>query len=151
MGISRLTLLFVLYYLYQKRYKNWEFPFFVPKTIDIYGNPHVFFTLAPEESDYLGEISKKMWIIFEGIPTSSSGVVRLISGTSHCSEIVIYHKYILLRCRQSHALVSLSFRTTGAITRLHNKPLLHVAHTIQLKQHSIADVFPGNFISYHVQ
>ena len=78
------------------------------------------------------------------IPVSSYGECVLF--LEHpCCEIGIYHKFTHLRCRRLYALVSLFFRITRAITLLYNKPFLHVAHTIQLKQHCIVDVFFRQF------
>ena len=49
-------------FLMFKIVKNWEFPFFVLKMIEYFGNSHVFFTLA----------TKKV-LIFLGFPNEKCG------------------------------------------------------------------------------
>ena len=61
--------------------KIWEFPFFVLKMIEYFGNLHIFFILATKKVlNFLGFPSEKCGSIFLGIPMSSLRGVHLISG-----------------------------------------------------------------------
>ena len=60
--------------------KNWEFPFFVLKMIEYFGNSHVFFTLATKKVLNFWDFPMKNVVKIFGIPMSSLGSVHLISG-----------------------------------------------------------------------
>ena len=66
-------------FFYVKIAKKCEFPFFVLKMIEDFGNSHVFFTLATKKCLILGDFPMKIVIKFFGIPMSSLGGVHLIS------------------------------------------------------------------------
>ena len=61
--------------------KNWEFPFFVLKMIEYFGNSHVVFTLATKKVlNFFLDFPMKNVVKIFGIPMSSLGGVHLISG-----------------------------------------------------------------------
>ena len=60
--------------------KNWEFPFFVLKMIEYFGNSMSSLPLQPKECLILGDFPMKNVVKISGIPMSSSGGVHLISG-----------------------------------------------------------------------
>ena len=65
--------------------KNWEFPFFVLKVIEYFGNSHVFFILATKKKVlYFLGFPMKIVVKNFGIPMSSLGGVHLISGIAQC-------------------------------------------------------------------
>ena len=59
--------------------KNWEFPFFVLKMIEYFGNSHVFFTLSTKKCLIFLDFPMKNVVKISGIPMSSLGGVHLIS------------------------------------------------------------------------
>ena len=69
--------------------KNWEFPFFVLKMIEYFGNSHVFFTLATKKVLILGDFLMKNVVKIFGIPMSSLGGVHLISGIAQSEKMKI--------------------------------------------------------------
>ena len=60
--------------------KNWEFPFFVLKWLNIWGIPMSSLPLQPKKCFILGDFPMKNVV---GIPMSSLGGVNLISGIAH--------------------------------------------------------------------
>ena len=63
--------------------KNWEFPFFVLKMMEYFGNSRVFFILATEKVRNFFDFPVKNVVKIFGIPMSSLGGVHLISGIAH--------------------------------------------------------------------
>ena len=62
--------------------KNWEFPFFVLKMIEYFGNSHVFFTLATKKVLNFFGFPMKNVVKILGIPVSLGGM-HVISGIAH--------------------------------------------------------------------
>ena len=63
-----------------KTVKNWEFPFFILKMIEYFGNSHVFFTTAIKKCLIFWDFPMKNVVKILGILKSSLGGVHLISG-----------------------------------------------------------------------
>ena len=75
-----------------KTVKIWEFPFFVPKMIEYFGNSHVFFTLATKKCLIFFDFPMKNVVKIFGIPMSSLGGVHLISGIAHFKPLNLSHR-----------------------------------------------------------